>query len=82
MLQSLIDRDLIDEDIPNFPVEEMPFIGRTSPSDRLGHTAWVWPISLAAMNWGDLWNNLRRRVPEGIYHEGQIVSQAKTVDGN
>jgi 2-polyprenyl-6-methoxyphenol hydroxylase-like FAD-dependent oxidoreductase len=72
MLQSLIERDLIDADIPSFPVAAMPFVGRTTADDRLGHTAWVWPISLAAMNWGDLWRTLRRRVPDTIYHQGRI----------
>jgi 2-polyprenyl-6-methoxyphenol hydroxylase-like FAD-dependent oxidoreductase len=59
----------------------MPFVGRTAADDRLGHTAWVWPISLAAMNWGDLWRNLRKRVPDSIYHQGRAVTDAKSVDG-
>ena len=81
MLQYLIERDLIDADLPNFPGAAMPFVGRTRADDHLGHIAWVWPISLAAMNWGDLWRNLRRRVPDTIYHQGRAVTDAKTVDG-
>jgi 2-polyprenyl-6-methoxyphenol hydroxylase-like FAD-dependent oxidoreductase len=73
MVQALIERDLLDADFPYFTSSAMPFLGRKSAEDRLGHTAWVMPISLALLNWGDLYSNLRRRVPASIYHAGCAV---------
>ena len=81
MLQTLIERDLLDADFPYFTSSEMPFLGRKSDDDHLGHTAWVMPISLALLNWSDLYGNLRRRVPDSIYHAGCAVSSVKMVDG-
>jgi 2-polyprenyl-6-methoxyphenol hydroxylase-like FAD-dependent oxidoreductase len=79
MLQALIDRDLLDEDFPYFTLSEMPFTGRASANDRLGQTAWVMPISLAVLNWADLFHNLRKRVPDICYHQDVTVTGARTV---
>ncbi len=76
MVRSLIKRDLLDADFPYFSLSEMPFAGRTTADDRLGHTAWVMPISLALLNWGDLHRNLRRRVDDNLYHQGTAVTGA------
>jgi len=70
MLNGLIERDLLDADFPHFTVAEMPLIGRSVADDRLGHTAWTLPVSLAALNWVDLYRNLRKRVPDQVYHQG------------
>jgi 2-polyprenyl-6-methoxyphenol hydroxylase-like FAD-dependent oxidoreductase len=80
MLHSLIERDLLDTGFPYFTSSEMPFIGRTGIDDRLGHTAWVMPISLALLNWSDLYHNLRRRVPDSVYHAGCTVTDVKMVN--
>ncbi|MGD2078100.1 MAG: NAD(P)-binding protein [Chloroflexota bacterium] len=80
MLKALIERDLLDADFPYFALAEMPFIGRTSADDRLGHTAWVLPVSLALLNWRDLYRNLRKRVPDEIYHQGTKVVGAGMYD--
>ena len=77
MIESLIEHDMIDPDFPYFQLHEMPFIGRTAPDDRLGHTAWSMPINIALLNWADLYTNLRRRVPDTIYHAGKAVSNAR-----
>ena len=75
-LDSLIDQNLIDNDFPYFSQHQMPFIGRAAPDDRLGHTAWTMPVGLALLNWGDLYTNLRRRVPDAAYHPGKHVARA------
>jgi len=82
MLRSLIERDLIDEDFPYFSLSEMPFTGRVSTTDRLGHTAWIMPVDLALLNWGDLYRNLRKRVPEDCYQQGKTVTAVKMLDQN
>jgi len=80
MLKSLIERDLLDHDFPYFTISEMPFTGRVSATDRLGHTAWSLPVDLALLNWGDLYRNLRKRVPESCYQQGKTVTTVKMVD--
>lgn len=75
--KSLIEEDIIDDDFPHTMATEMPFNGRTSPDDRLGHVAWSLPIDLACFHWGSLWNNLRQRVPDQNYLSGQNITQAK-----
>ena len=79
-LQSLVARDLIPAQIPHFLVHRQPFISRSGPADRLGHTAWASPVNLALINWGDLYRQLRARVPDAIYHAGRTVTGAKMID--
>jgi 2-polyprenyl-6-methoxyphenol hydroxylase-like FAD-dependent oxidoreductase len=56
----------------------MPFIIRTSDHERLGYSPWQMPMNLRAFHWSTLWNNLRKRVPDDIYHRGYEVDTAKT----
>lgn len=81
MIQSLIENEMIAADFPYFQLNQMPFIGRQDADDRLGHTAWEMPVNLVLLNWGDLYKNLRRRVPNEIYHTGKTaVSADMTAD--
>jgi 2-polyprenyl-6-methoxyphenol hydroxylase-like FAD-dependent oxidoreductase len=80
VLQSLIDRNLIDADMPYFHVEGFPHIGRTTATERLGRTAWTVPIATELLNWGDLYRNLRKRVPDRTYHSGCEVTSAWMAD--
>lgn len=80
-LQTLIDRDLVDRDIPRFQVTDHPLVGRTTASDRTGHTALTLPLNMALLNWGDLWRQLRARVPDDVYVEGRKVIDVKRHDG-
>jgi len=78
--QQLIDRDLIDPDTPRLVVSDHPLVGRRSPHDRLGHTALTLPLQMALLNWGDLWSQLRARVPDEAYVEGRTVVSAEQLD--
>jgi 2-polyprenyl-6-methoxyphenol hydroxylase-like FAD-dependent oxidoreductase len=80
VLSGLIENKEIDADFPNFTTTEMPFVGKRSPDDRYGRTAWGFPLDLRAFHWSALWNNLRRRVPDAIYHEGRQVTGAHMAD--
>ena len=66
-IEGFIARDLIDADIPYFPVHAFSRICRTPAEPRYGYLAWDQPASLAALNWGGLYRNLRKRVPDSIY---------------
>lgn len=76
VLKGLIENDEIDADFPNFTTTEMPFVGKRSADDRYGRPAWGFPLDLRAFHWSALWNNLRKRVPDNIYHEGQKITGA------
>jgi 2-polyprenyl-6-methoxyphenol hydroxylase-like FAD-dependent oxidoreductase len=82
VLNGLIENDEIDADFPHFTTTEMPFVGRRSPDDRYGRTAWGFPLDLRAFHWSALWNNLRKRVPDDIYLEGHKVTNAHMKDAN
>ena len=56
----------------------MPFIVRTPAHAKLGYTPWKMPMNLKAFHWGELWGNLRKRVPDKDYHTDYEVSNAKT----
>jgi len=75
--KSLIEDDIIDDSFPYTLATEMPFIGRMSPKDRLGHVAWSLPIDLACFHWGTLWENLRKRVLDQKYLSGRHITEAK-----
>lgn len=82
MLQALKARDMIDADFSHFEQHQMPFIGHTGPDEPFGKTVWIMPANIVLLNWSDLFKNLRRRVPDSIYHAGQTVIAADMVDDN
>ena len=79
---SLIARDLLNADFPYVHRPDQPFITRAAADDYLGHAPWSRPHDEAAMHWGELYRNLRRRVPDTIYHQGCTVLDAQTVDAS
>ena len=80
VIESLIEQDFIDADMPYFNVKRLPHIGRTNAQEPLGHTPWVIPLTIELLNWGDLYRNLRRRVPDENYHKGSHVVAAEAHD--
>jgi 2-polyprenyl-6-methoxyphenol hydroxylase-like FAD-dependent oxidoreductase len=80
MLDKLKQRDLVDGDMPSFHVDDGPFLGRKNSDDYYGHTAWNMPLTIALINWGDLYTQLRKRVPDQIYHGGAHVVGTKHSD--
>lgn len=79
-LQTLVARDLISEATPRFVVSDHPLVGRKDESDRYGHRALTLPLNMALLNWGDLWGQLRARVPSAAYVEGRTITGAKQAD--
>ena len=75
--RQLIQQDIIDSDFPHLSGSTMPFIVRTSAHERDGYTPWEMPLNLKLFHWSALWNNLRKRVPDEIYHRGYEVVNAK-----
>ena len=80
-INKLIERDLIDADMSYFHISEIPHLSRVAGHEPYGRTAWRIPVTLKPFNWGDLYRNLRRRVPDSIYHYGcKVVDIANTDD--
>ncbi len=77
VIEDLIAQDYIDADMPHFKVESIPHIGRTNGKEALGRIPWVVPVNIELLNWGDLYRNLRKRVPDEIYHKGYHVTGAE-----
>lgn len=82
VLESLMQQDIIDSDFPHLSGSTMPFIVRTSAHERDGYTPWEMALNLKLFHWSALWNNLRKRVPDEMYHRGYEVinAEAKVAD--
>ena len=74
VIDTFITRDLIDTDLPYFPAPAFLRICRTPQESRYGRLAWAQPATLAALNWGGLFRNLRKRVPAGVYRTRKQVT--------
>ena len=74
VIDTFITRDLIDRDLPYFPAPAFLRICRTAQESRYGRLAWAQPATLAALNWGGLFRNLRKRVPSGVYRTRKQVT--------
>jgi 2-polyprenyl-6-methoxyphenol hydroxylase-like FAD-dependent oxidoreductase len=75
----LVNSDIIDSDMPHIRAAEMPFIVRTDDEPATGRVPYAIPLDLRAFHWTELWAQLRRRVPDGIYHEGMPVTGAQPI---
>lgn len=80
-IETLVSRDLIDADMPRSVVSEHPLASRKDTNDRYGHRALILPLNMALLNWGDLWRQLRSRVPDSAYAEGIEVASCRS-DGD
>ena len=80
VIESLIEQDYIDADMPHFQTSRLPHVGRTNAKEPMGRIPWVIPVTLELLNWGDLYRNLRQRVPDEIYHQGRHVTGAEAND--
>jgi 2-polyprenyl-6-methoxyphenol hydroxylase-like FAD-dependent oxidoreductase len=75
LLDALVDRDLIDSDMPRFAAGAMRWVGRdgNSPSGRvLGTDPGGLPMS--TLTWRDLYTQLRRRMPPAALASGRTVT--------
>lgn len=73
VVDTYIARDLLPRDVPYFPAGHFVRRWRTADAPDHGHLAWKQPTSLCLLNWGMLYRELRRRVPEGVYRSGHRV---------
>lgn len=81
VVETLIARDLIDRDTAFFRSDVFTRLWRTRSDPRYGYMAWDQPVFLALVNWGQLYRNLRRRVPDPVYRLYRTV-RSLTDDGD
>lgn len=74
VIDTFIKRDLVDADIPYFSGHSFMRIWRTDQHQPYGYLAWDQPSNLALLNWGGLYRNLRKRVPDHVYRTGHRVT--------
>jgi 2-polyprenyl-6-methoxyphenol hydroxylase-like FAD-dependent oxidoreductase len=72
-LRMLIDRELLDADVPRFQQISHVFAAKHPSDARFGREALRLSMPAWSMNWGDLYRNLRERVPDASYHAGVDV---------
>jgi 2-polyprenyl-6-methoxyphenol hydroxylase-like FAD-dependent oxidoreductase len=80
MWEELVSHDIIDADMPHFRAHEMPFIVRTPEEPSTGRVPYAIRLDLRAFHWTELWGQLRRRVPDGVYHQGVAVERTEAAD--
>ncbi len=73
MFRTLVERDLVDADLPHLNLAEMAFVSPDRDGTRTGCAPLHRPLAFVAFHWGDLHRGLRARVPEGSYRAGQSV---------
>ena len=73
VVETLVARELIDPDTAFFRSDVFTRLWRTEAEARYGHMAWDQPVFLALVNWGQLYRNLRKRVPDPVYRLNRTV---------
>lgn len=80
VMDMFIGRDLVDADLPYFLCGTTRRVWRTDAEPQLGHRSWDQPTNLAVLNWGALYRNLRKRVPDNIYRTRHDVTAIENLD--
>ena len=82
LVEALKGRGLIDADMAHIPVFNRRFVVRCDKEDPyLGRTIWVQSFASASTNWDVLYGQIRRRVPDAVFHQGShVVSIRKQVE--
>lgn len=81
IIETFITRDLVDANIPYFSSQTFMRIWRTEAERKYGYLAWDQPARLELLNWGGLYQNLRKRVPNEVYRSGHRVVALHDHDG-
>ena len=74
MFETLIERDLVDEDIPHLSLTEMAFVSPDGNGSRMGVAPLRRPLIFVAFHWSDLHRGLRERIPAEVYRAGVSVA--------
>ena len=70
MFETLVERDLVDEDIPHLSLTEMAFVSPGPNGSRMGVAPLRRPLIFVAFHWGDLHRGLSERLPSAAFRPG------------
>jgi len=68
---------MIGDDFSSFRIEKLPFIGKQKAAEPYGKRAGAIDMNFDVFQWNELWNHLRRRVPDHSYQKGIKVKGAR-----
>ena len=73
---------LIDANFPSSPYAEILLSKSTGHGDRYGRCPLRLPLAMHCLHWSGLWENIRKRVPDDVYHNAMTLDRADdTEDG-
>lgn len=76
----LVERGLVDADMPVTRLTIASFAGVDPDGDPAGRSSLELPLDMVTLHWKDLWGQLRARVPDGCYQGGSHVTAVVGVD--
>ena len=76
MIDEIRKAGLIDDDFACFDINQMPFIGKSKDAEPFGKQAWSLSMDFKVFHWNELWTNLRRKLPNSVYHQGVMITHA------
>lgn len=83
VLDRMIAADLIDAEFPSSPYSELHMSKASEDDATFGRCPLTRALDMNCVHWSGLWENIRKRVPDGIYHHNvsltEAVQQGETV---
>lgn len=76
VLEELKSLDLLDDDFAASPFHTLKMSKVSEDDTYVGRCPLTRPLDMHCVNWGGLWENLRKRVPDEIYLRGETVTTA------
>ncbi|KTD60873.1 hypothetical protein Lsan_1941 [Legionella santicrucis] len=80
LLQSLINKNLIDKNTPSYSFTARSFYCQSNEDPIFGKFLWQQNLSMASLHWDTLFTNLRKRIPNQIYHQDCKVVEVQLQD--
>ncbi|MGE3802942.1 MAG: hypothetical protein AB7H80_18140 [Candidatus Kapaibacterium sp.] len=80
VLNEIRGEGLIDDNFSSLLATRMPFVGKAESHEPYGRAAWSMPMELQVFHWNELWQQLRKNVPDDCYHSGVEIVGAKELE--
>ena len=83
VIEEIKGQGLIDPAFSYLTATRQPFIGKHPAHEPYGRTAWSLPFEIQVFHWNELWQQLRKNVPDNCYHSGvEVVDATPLAKGN
>lgn len=80
VLEELKALDIIDADFSASPFDTLKMSIWSEDNTYVGRCPLTKPLDMHCVNWGSLWENMRKRVPDDIYHRGMVFNEANETE--